>query len=365
MLNFYDSPAIETLDIKNKMNVVDQVNLNSNWIYDITNVDRSGPAISNSSLIDSLIYAFHSFSLDARIITTSSSYDFTPQSSWKHLNQLKFNTTHNDYNYESNDNDIDDLLKKQRILAQTALHGEDYVNSERYQEKPVNIIVTSGNDINKIQSLFTDCPMMTMKCQISNKYYPLYVCTSKTGAENIKDYLLNQFTLKQHNQIEERLLLMGDGDIEAGIDKLVINASGNSYITENNKFNDSNYNNNNTSDDKKEQCDDKIDFGYLMKILYSNYGLKYISIESGVSLINSLIKQQCMQQLNVTLMHDSLLTRKDFCLSQKIIENMIDCNQLKIYNVEKYGQTELAWIRSYFNNLNTNTDCSLAIFGFI
>lgn len=235
------------------------------------------------------------------------------------------------------------------------LHGD---GDGRCRDFPANIIVTTGANRSKISQFFQNADILTHINPFTNDYNQLYIATTNTGVENIKEYLLNgllagksynynsndNHIVERVDQLKDRFISFGNGNIEDGIDNMLINVS-NHYNTDHNGVEE-----------------ERINFEHLLKLLYSKYNIKYISLESGKKIIEKLIEENCLSQLDLTLMHESIVDRKQ--LSKQQVADKESKQQFQLFDLKDKDWKVVKHTR-YLTSLatgNTDKNCSLTFF---
>lgn len=276
--------------------------VNNNWIYDIKSDKIGGLSISNNSTMDGLIYAFYSYCMaDANLMTFNSSYTYLPSFDWSHIKNLNYF------------NKYKQLLIQQRLLL-----------NSNYKYPPI-ILISKADNIKSIKQFLFTSKIIYHKNSMTNDYCPIFFVSTKSGINNIKNVINDN--INNNNNFGKRFESF---DI-----------SENGLI----KYIECNYNENVGS----------FDFKYLLSKLYNEMNIKNVTIESGATLMRSFLQHKCLSQLNITLMHDSILKRK------KIIKDETDLQYFDLFNSNNIN---IEWMAHYLhqNDEKTNTNCSLGVF---
>ena len=365
------APPLHSLNPQETNNFNQNIfNPNMNFSYNIKSKNKA-KYISNSSPYDGLIYCFHSCIYDAIMVGSQ-----TIVNEKNAILQYYYAPTH--WPQLQSFNNLSNILKDQRELVKN--YYKSTINSNnnddnynyKFRKYPANIIVTSGMNESNIEKIFLTTKIFTHENPFCDSnynnhdhnnddeeelYHELYIATSTDGAANIKKYLMNLLmntninidsrteNIDDRNQriesLKKRFETTGNGSIEKGIDKMLIVGS---------NCNDSNSN-----------VKNKIDFNYLCEKFYNEYDIRCIDVEGGKSLMDEMMNQGCLDQLNLTFMHESMVQRKQF--EKQEIETMLANNQFQIFDLDCDKWTQIGRI-DYCNhdeNDDKSKDCSLVM----
>ena len=242
------------------------MSFNNEWINS-SDYNAEGPFISNGSRNDLLLLMTQMICADACIIGGNTIRD-NPKYSF------------NPFEFKINGIDTYNIIQDQREL----LKNEELI----YRDQPAIILITTGdyNDNNGMDIL--DCNVFKHICPVYNKQHEIFIVTTQNGVDNIKS------RWHKYSHLKSR-------DIDP------------CFIILPNEVNNPN----------------RMDFTNFNSILFNEpYNMKYVEVDGGRGVFDSFIKYKCLNQLNLSIMKDSILDRKQ--LTKQEIDT-INFNSFPIY----------------------------------